>query len=94
MPGIGGDGTQGLRCRAEQDVVDDRLVLQSDGGDRRGHGEHDVEIRHRQQLGLSISEPLRAGQALALWAVPVAAGIVRNAYLAAVGTSLDMAAER
>jgi hypothetical protein len=53
-----------------------------------------VEIWNWQQLGLSVGEPLRAGQALALWAVPIAAGIVRDTYLAAVGTSLDMAAER
>jgi hypothetical protein len=31
-----------------------------------------VEIRHRQQLGLSISEPLRAGQALRVQRDPAA----------------------
>ena len=82
------------RRRPEQDVVDDRLVLQRDGGDRRRHGEDDVEVRHRQQLGLAISEPLRAGQTLALRAVPVAAGIVGDAGLAAILAALDMAAER
>ena len=81
---IGGDGTHGLRRRLEQDVVDDRLVLQGDGGDRRRHGEDDVEVRDGQQLGLSVDEPLRARQTLALRAVPVAAGIVGDADLAAI----------
>jgi len=30
MPGIGGDREQRLGCRAEQQVVDDRLVLVGD----------------------------------------------------------------
>ena len=92
--GIGGDGAHRLGRRLEQDVVDDRLVLQGDRGDRRRHGEHDVEVRDRQQLGLSVGEPLRPSQALAFGAVPVAAGIVGDADLAAVGALLDMAAER
>ena len=64
--GFCGDCTHHLRRSLEQDVVDDRLVLQSDGGDRRGHGEHDVEIRHVKQLRLPVRNPLGACQALAL----------------------------
>ena len=44
----------------EQDVVDHRLVLESDVGDRCGQGEDDVEIGHRQQLGLARLEPIGA----------------------------------
>jgi hypothetical protein len=84
MLGIGGEGPRRLGRRLEQDVVDNRLVLQRDAGDRRRHREHQVEIRHRQQLGLAIGEPLRAGQTLALRTVPVAAGIVGDAGLAAI----------
>jgi len=94
MLGIGGEGPHRLGRRLEQDVVDNRLVLQRDAGDRRRHREHQVEIRHRQQLGLAIGEPLRAGQTLALRTVPVAAGIVGDAGLAAILTPLNMAAER
>jgi hypothetical protein len=53
-----------------------------------------LEIRHRQQLGLAIGEPLRAGQTLALRTVPVAAGIAGDAGHATIRTPLDMAAER
>jgi len=91
---IGSEGPHRLRCRTEQDVVDDRLVLQRDGGERRRHGEDKVEVRHRQQFGLAISEPLRAGQTLALGTVPVAAGVVGDAGHAAILAAFDMAAER
>ena len=94
MFGIGGDGAHRLGRRLEQDVVDDGLVLQGDRGDRRGHGEHDMEVWDRQQLGLPVGEPLRPSQALAFGAMPVAAAIVGDAHLAAVGAPLDMAAER
>jgi len=55
--------------------------------------EYDVEIRHRQQLGLALGEPLPCCCALAFWAVPVAAGIVGNGGVAAVLAARDMAAE-
>ena len=44
VPGIGGDGQQRIRSRAEEQVVDHRLVLPPDAGDLGGHGEHDVEV--------------------------------------------------
>jgi hypothetical protein len=94
MLGIGRQGPHRLRCRPEQDIVDDRLVLQRDAGDRRRHGENEVEVSYWQQLGLAIGKPLRAGETLALRTVSVAAGIVGDAALAAILTPLDMAAER
>ena len=56
--GIGGDVANGLSGHLEQDVIDDRLVLESDRGDGRGHGEDDMEIRNGQQLRPAIVEPL------------------------------------
>ncbi len=94
MLGIGGDGAQRLGRGAEQDGVDDGLVLEGDLGDRRRQGEDDVEVRHRQQLGLPGREPFGAGQPLALRAVAVAAGVVGDAGRAAIVALLDMAAER
>ena len=57
MARIGGDGGERLGGGAEQDRVDDGLVLESDRTCRRRQGEDDVEIRHRQQFGLPLSEP-------------------------------------
>src|SRR5205814_10453652 len=67
-------GGRATRRRPEQEVVDDRLVLQRNAGDGLGHGEHDMEVGYREQFSLAIGDPLRAGHALAFWAVPVAAG--------------------
>lgn len=52
-----------------------------------------MEVRHRQQFGLAISEPLRAGQTLALGTVPVAAGVVGDVRVGAVLAARDMPAE-
>src|SRR3546814_7566860 len=67
-------------------------VCSSDLGCRR-HGEDDVEVFDRQQFGLTGGEPLDAGLALALRAVPVAAGVVGVTDAAALPAVLDMAAE-
>ena len=91
---IGGDPSQRLRRRAEQYVVDDGLVLERDGRDLVRNGEHDVEVRHVEQLGLAIRHPLRPREPLALRAVPVAARIPGDPAMAAVIALLDMTAER
>ena len=90
---IGGDDAQRLGRRREQDGVDGVLVVEGDLGDRGRQGEDEVEVGHRQQLGLAIGQPLGGSQPLTLRTVPVAAGIVGDADLAAVRTLLDMAAQ-
>lgn len=79
--------------RLEKDIVDDSLVLECHGADGGWHCEHDMEIRHRQQIGFAIGEPLGTRQALALWAVSVTATGVGDAEQAAVIAPLDMAAK-
>ena len=60
MLGIGGDGQHSLRCGAEQQVVDERLVLEGDVGDLGGQREHDVKVAHGEQVGLALGEQVRA----------------------------------
>ena len=91
--GIGGDDAQRLGRRLEQDGVDHGFVLEGDLGDRRRHGEDDMEVRHRQQIGLAVRQPLGTGQPLALRAMPVAAGIIRDADLAAAVALLNVSAQ-
>ena len=76
MLGIGRDRERGLGRGFEQQVVDHRLVLIGDVGDRRRQRVHHMKVRHRQQLGLALGQPLACGCALALGAVPVAAAVV------------------
>jgi len=48
IAGVGSDATQRLRRSAKQDGVDDCLVVERNLRNRRRHGEHDVEVGHRQ----------------------------------------------
>ena len=58
MPGLGRDGGECLGRGAEQDRVDNGLVLERDLAGRRRQCEDDMKVRHRQQFGLPIREPL------------------------------------
>ncbi len=89
---IGGDRQHRLRRRPEQQIVDQRLVLEGDVGDLGRQGEDNVEVADRQQVGLALGEPGACGGALALGAVPVAAAVIGDAPMAAVLAGLDMAA--
>jgi len=75
--GVGGDGDQGFGGGFEQQVIDDRCVVVGDVGDRPRQGEDDMEIGHRQQIGLAVGEPLLGSSGLALWAMPVVTSVKR-----------------
>ncbi len=94
MLGVGGDRRQRLGGGAEQEIVDGGLVLERDLGDRRRQGEDDVVIGDRQQFGLALGEPLPRRRALTLRAMPIAAGVVGDAFMRAVLAALDVSAER
>ena len=70
--GIGGDCQQRFRRRAEQQVVDHRLVLVGDGGDLGRQAEDHMDIADRQQIGLARRQPILRRRALTLWAMAVA----------------------
>ena len=90
---VGGNRAECLGDGSEEETVDDGLVLGGDLGDRRGHGEDDVEVLGGQQVLPSPFEPRGAGQRLTGRTVAVAAGVVPDAPMAAVVTLLDVAAE-
>ena len=60
----------------------------------RRQREHHVEVRHRQQLGLALGQPFLRRRALALRAMPVAAGVVGDEGVRALLAARDMPAER
>jgi len=93
VPGIGGDRQHGLRCRLEQQMVDLRLVVESDIGDLGGQREHDVEIADRQQVGVALLQPGACGSALAPGTVPVAARVIGDALVPAVRAGLNVTAQ-
>ena len=91
---IGGDDAQGIRRRSEQNSVHQFLVLIGDGGQLFGHGEHHMEVLSIEDLRPPVVQPSRTGQRLAFRAMPISAGVIRDALAAAMVTLLDMAAER
>ena len=78
----------------EQQIVDGGLVVEGDRRDRGRHGEDDVEIGSRQQLGFAVLQPSSGGGGLTLGTMAVAAGIIGDARVRAVLAALDMTAER
>ena len=94
MPGIGGDDAQRLGGGLEQDAVDDGLILEGYRCDLGRQCEDHVEIGDRQQVVRTCRQPVARGSALALRAVPVAAGIISDMNRTAGSATLDMAAER
>ena len=91
---VGGNGQHRLGAGPEQDIVDRLLVLVCDVGERRRQGEDDMVVGHRQEIGLASLQPVACDGALALRAMPVAAGIVGDACMVAVLALFHMAAER
>lgn len=94
MLGVGGDGAQRLGGGAEQQAVDERLVLVGDGGNGLRQREDDVEVPCVEKLGAAILQPLRAGQRLAAGTVPVAAAVEGDAPVAALIARFDVPTER
>ena len=89
---VGGDGRHRLRRRLEQHPVQHRLVLERDVGNLGGQCKDDVEIAHRQQVGLAGDEPGAGGRPLTARAVSVAAGVIGDPPVPAVGAGLDVSA--
>src|SRR4051794_30529552 len=91
---IGGDLQQGCGAGTEQEVVDDLLILQGQPRQLVWDGEDDMNVVDRQQFLAAPGEPLVASVGLALWAVPGAAGVERDGFVAALQAAVEMTAER
>ena len=70
---VGGDGGQGFGRLAKENAVDHFLVLRCDGGNLFGNGKNNMKVGHVEKLGLSVLNPTCPGEALAFWAMAVAA---------------------
>ena len=90
---IGGDDAQRLGCCTKKNVVDDLLVIKGDGGDLFWQREDNVKIGGVEHLGLAVLNPLGANQRLTLTTVPVSAGVVPDALVAALVTLFHVATE-
>src|SRR5258708_20239152 len=89
--GVSGNLDESLGATAEQQRVNHFLVLESERRQFVGQSEVHVGIVRRQEFGAARRQPAVACLALAFRAVPVAAGIVGDGSMAAVGTLIEMA---
>src|SRR5258708_489844 len=93
MFGVAGDLQQSRGAGAEQEIVDDLLVLQSQPRKLMRQGENDMNVADRQQFLAAFGEPFVASVGLALRAVAIAAGVERDGLMAASGTAIQVATE-
>ncbi len=94
VPWITSDLKQRGPTGAEQQAVDQSLVLQSQWRQFARQREHGVDIAGRQQLPFALLEPADTGVTLASRAVPVATRVVGDGEMSTVGALIAMAAER
>src|ERR1700680_4180237 len=71
----------GRGTSAEEQVVEQALILQHKCREFMRQGEDNMEVRHRQQLRATRVQPLGACVSLALGTVPVAAGVVGDGLM-------------
>ena len=66
MFGVGGHLEKRLRTGAEQEVINDLLVLQRQLAELMRQGEDNMDVGDRQEFVLASGDPLVASSALAL----------------------------
>src|ERR1700680_1744740 len=91
---IASDFEKCFRTGAEQQIVDDFLVLQSQWRELRRQREHHMDVTRRAKLSLARGDPAFPGRGLTLRAVAIAAAVLRDGgTMPAAGTFVEMAAE-
>ncbi len=91
--GIASDLDQRCSAGAEQQTVDDFLVLQCQGCQETRHRENDVSVGRGKELLTTPLDPAQPGVGLALGAVPVTTRVVGDALITTAGTLIQMPAE-
>ena len=91
--GVRGHFEHRLGGAAEQQVVDHPGIAQGDRVEGIRQREDQVEVRHREQLGGAGLQPPCRGRGPAGGAVAVAAGVVGDLLMPALGAPQDMAAQ-
>src|SRR5271169_2728705 len=94
VPRIASDFEKCFCTGAEQQIVDDFLVLQSQCRQRWRKCEDHMDVARREKFSLPCGDPAFAGRGLALRAVPVSAAVVGDGgTMPAAGAFIEMTAE-
>jgi len=84
---------QGFRTGAEQEVIEDLLVLQRQWGELVRQSEDNMDIGNRQEFTLPSHDPLVASAALTFWAMAIATTVVGDGAIATARALIAMPAE-
>jgi hypothetical protein len=91
---IASDFQKGVGTGAEQEIVEDLLVLQDQRRQAAGECEHYVQVAGREKFPTTLFDPLFPSSDLTLWAVAIAATVIRNGgTMPATGALVDMTTE-
>jgi hypothetical protein len=90
---IAGYLLQGLRTGAEQEVIEDLLVLQRQWGELVRQGKDNVDIGNRQKFVLTSHNPFVASPALTLGAMAIAAAVIGDGAIATARALITMPTE-
>jgi len=93
VPWIASDLQQRGPTGAEEQAVDQPLVLKRKRSQFTRGREHGVDVASGQQLPFALLEPAQAGVAQASWAVPVAARVIGDGGVPAVRAPIAMTAQ-
>ena len=88
-----GDIGQGTSRRAKEQVIEEPWPAASDDVQRFGNGEHDMEVRHWQQLTASCFHPFGTSRSLTAWTAATPTGVPLHVLVSATITSLAFSSE-
>jgi len=84
---------QGFRTGAEQEVIEDLLVLQCQWGELVRESEDNMDIGDGQKFTLASHDPVVASAALTFWAMAIATAVVGEGAIATARALIAMPAE-
>src|SRR6202035_3464295 len=91
---IASDFEKCFRTGAEQQIVDDFLILQGQWRELRRKCEDHMDVARREKFSLTCGDPAFAGRGLTLCAVSIAAAVVGDGgTMPAAGALIEMTAE-
>src|SRR6516165_5300074 len=93
VTGIPSDFEKCFRAGAKQEAVEQFLVLQDQGGQLRRQREHDMNVARGKTFVPARGDPAIPSRGLALRAMSIAAGVVRDGAMPAAGALIEMTAE-
>jgi hypothetical protein len=84
---------QGFRTGAEQEVIENLLVLQRQWGELVRQSEDNMDIGNRQKFTLPSHDPFVASAVPTLWAMAIAATVIGDGPIATARALVAMPAE-